>query len=310
MNKRPPFLQAGDKIGIVAPARKFTPDELAFALRQFTSWGLVPVTGVHLFGADHQYSGTDAERAADLQTMLDDPEIKAIISARGGYGTLRIIDALDFTQFKKHPKWICGYSDITVLHSHINRQCGVETLHCTMPVSFEKDVVSLETLRKALFDEQRIFDKALFGEHRIFDIYAKNPLNRAGFAQGELVGGNLSLLYAMQGSASDIDTKGKILFLEDLDEYLYHLDRMMLSLKRAGKLAHLNGLVIGGMTEMKDNTVPFGRNAEQIIFDAVREYAYPVCFDAPAGHGKDNHALYLGRQAKLSVGDAVRLEFV
>lgn len=299
MNKRPPFLKAGDKIGIVAPARKFTPDELAFALRQFTSWGLVPVTGKNLFGADHQYSGTDAERAADLQTMLDDPEIKAIISARGGYGTMRIIDALDFTQFKKHPKWICGYSDITVLHSHINRQYGVETLHCTMPVSFEKDAFSLESLRKALF-----------GEHRIIDIPTGNPLNRAGFAQGELVGGNLSLLYAMQGSASDIDTKGKILFLEDLDEYLYHLDRMMLSLKRAGKLAHLNGLVIGGMTEMRDNTVPFGRTGEQIIFDAVHEYAYPLCFEMPAGHGTQNHALYLGRQAKLSVGDAVRLEFV
>ena len=299
MNTRPPFLKAGDKIGIVAPARKFTPDELAFALRQFTSWGLVPVTGVHLFGADHQYSGTDAERAADMQAMLDDSEIKAVISARGGYGTMRIIDALDFTQFKKHPKWICGYSDITVLHSHINRQCGVETLHCTMPVSFEKDALSLETLRMDLF-----------GERRIFEIPAGNPLNRAGSAQGELVGGNLSLLYAMQGSASDIDTRGKILFLEDLDEYLYHLDRMMLSLKRSGKLAHLQGLVIGGMTEMKDNTVPFGRNAEQIIYDAVSEYAYPVCFDAPAGHGKDNHALYLGREVRMTVGDAVRLEFV
>jgi muramoyltetrapeptide carboxypeptidase len=229
--------------------------------------------------------------------MLDDDSVKAIISARGGYGTLRIIDKLNFEKFQKNPKWIIGYSDVTVLHSHVHRNCGIETLHATMPINFHKDEESVETLRKALF-----------GEKISYEISAQ-PMNRNGEAQGELVGGNLSLLYALQGSSSDINTEGNILFIEDLDEYLYHIDRMVVSLKRSGKLSKLAGLVVGGMNDMKDNQVPFGKTAGEIIAEAVAEFKYPVCFGFPAGHTAKNLALPLGRRAKLKVSGVSSLSF-
>lgn len=286
--KTPPFLRKGDKIGIVAPARKITREELQDAVTLFESNGFEVVFGKYLFGADHQFSGSDAERAADLQAMLDDPSVKAIISARGGYGTLRIIDMLDFTAFRRQPKWIIGYSDITVLHSHVHN-LGIETLHATMPVNFSRNAEATATLMDALSGDLLQYTA---GAH---------PLNRPGIAEAELVGGNLSLLYALTGSVSDINTKGKILFIEDLDEYLYHIDRMLLGLKRSGKLGGLAGLVIGGMTDMKDNAVPFGKTAAEIILDAVKEYDFPLCFDFPAGHVDRNLALVLGRKVKLEV---------
>ena len=292
----PPYLKKGDKIGIVAPARKVSKEEMQFAMDTFEKWGLKVVLGKNMFGTENQYSGSDKQRADDLQTMLDDKSVKALISARGGYGTLRIIDKLNFKKFRKNPKWMIGYSDITVLHSHIHN-LGIKTLHGTMPISFQKDQESVETLKKALFGEKLSYD------------LPKHSLNRNGEASGELVGGNLSLLYALQGSKSDINTRGKMLFIEDLDEYLYHIDRMILSLKRAGKLSHLAGLVVGGMTEMKDNQVPFGKTAEQIILDAVKEYDYPVCFGFPAGHQEKNLALPFGRRAKLKVSGIVNLSF-
>jgi muramoyltetrapeptide carboxypeptidase len=285
----PAFLKKGDKIGIVAPARKISMEELNYSIDVFKSWGLEVVLGKNLFGQDNQFSGTDEQRAADLQDMLDDNSIKAIISARGGYGTLRIIDRLNFSGFVKHPKWIIGYSDITILHSHIRQNFGIETLHTTMPINFSKNAEAVETMRKALFGEKLIYN------------ISPHPLNRLGTAEAKLSGGNLSLIYALAGSKSDIDTSGKILFLEDLDEYLYHVDRMMLNLKRSGKLENLAGLVIGGMTNMKDNLVPFGKTAEEIIFDAVKEYNYPVCFNFPAGHVERNLAMVMGRKVKLSV---------
>jgi muramoyltetrapeptide carboxypeptidase len=232
----------------------------------------------------------------DLQTMLNDPLIKAVISARGGYGTVRIVDKIDFSQFKKTPKWIVGYSDITVLHSHVNN-LKIETLHATMPVNFTKNLEATESLRKALF-----------GENLNYQIEA-HPMNKKGGAQGIVVGGNLSLIYALTGSVSDIDTNGKILFIEDLDEYLYHIDRMMMNLKRSGKLSNLAGLIVGGMTDMKDNTIPFGKTAEEIIIDAVKEFNYPVCFNFPAGHVDKNMAIYLGREAKLKVADTIEFSF-
>jgi muramoyltetrapeptide carboxypeptidase len=293
---RPNYLKRGDKIGIVACARKISRDEILPAIDIFKSWGLETVLSTNLFNVDNQYSGTDEERTKDLQTMLDDSSIKAIISARGGYGTMRIIDKIDFTNFKNNPKWIVGYSDITVLHSHINN-FGIETLHATMPINFTKNTEATETLRKSLFGENLNY------------ITETNLKNKTGIAEGELVGGNLSLLYALTGSVSDIDTKDKILFIEDLDEYLYHIDRMMVNLKRAGKLSHLAGLIVGGMTDMKDNTIPFGTTTEEIILDAVKEYNYPVCFDFPAGHVDKNLALPLGRIAKLKVVDTVELLF-
>ncbi len=293
----PPILRKGDKIGIVAPARKVSQDEMRFAVDTFRQWGLEVVFGKNVFGAEHQYSGSDAQRAEDLQTMLDDDSVKAIISARGGYGTLRIVDMLNFKRFKNNPKWIIGYSDITVLHSHIHQNFGIETLHATMPINFHKDEESVETLRKVLFGDKLSYD------------ISPQALNRSGEASGELVGGNLSLLYALQGSNSDIRTDGKILFIEDLDEYLYHIDRMMISFKRSGKLAKIAGLVVGGMTDMKDNQTPFGKTAEEIILDAVAEFNYPVCFGFPAGHTTKNLALPFGRRAKLKVAGNACLTF-
>ena len=286
--KTPSALKKGDKIGIVACARKISKEELQPAVEVFNNWGLEVVYGKKLFNADHQFSGTDTERAEDLQSMLDDASVKAVISARGGYGTVRIIDKIDFTAFRNDPKWLIGYSDLTVLHSHVYN-LGVETLHATMPINFPVNAEAVETLRKVLF-----------GEKLSYEIEA-HPLNRSGNAEAELVGGNLSLLYALSGSVSDLDTKGKILFIEDLDEYLYHIDRMMFNLKRSGKLENLAGLIVGGMSDMKDNAVPFGKTAEEIVLEAVREYDFPVCFNFPAGHVDRNLALIIGRKVKLEV---------
>ena len=292
---RPPHLQPGDRVAIVAPARKISPQEIEPAVDLFRSWQLDVVLPDHLFDADNQFAGDDPTRALTLQQQLDDPAVRAIFCARGGYGTVRIVDRLDFTHFCQHPKWIVGYSDITVLHSHIHHHFGIETLHATMPLNIPPDALStpypaIDTLRQALFGES------------LSHTLPSQPLNRTGTAHGQLVGGNLSILYSLCGSPSDIDTDGKILFIEDLDEYLYHIDRMMMNLKRCGRLARLAGLIVGQMSDMHDNTVPFGSTAEEIIRDAVAEYSYPVCFNYPAGHnGTDNHALILGRPTTLSV---------
>ncbi len=294
--KTPVYLKQGDRVAIVAPSRKVSEEEIFRAVRMLEDWSLSAVTGHNVFGSWNQFSGTDAERASDLQQMLDAGEIRAIFCARGGYGLIRIIDHLDFSRFIKNPKWIVGYSDITVLHSHIHSHCGIETLHATMPIHFGDPDMSADTLLS--------LKKALFGEYITYRFPA-TPLSRKGTSRGPLVGGNLSLIYGLAGTGSDLVTDGKILFLEDLDEYLYHLDRMMLNLKRSGKLAHLAGLIVGGMTGMKDNPVPFGKTAEEIIAEAVAEYDYPVCFNFPAGHVPDNRALILGRETVLNVGEEV-----
>jgi muramoyltetrapeptide carboxypeptidase len=288
----PPYLKSGDSIGIVATARKINPQELEPAMKKFSEWGLRVVLGKNIYETCDQYAGNDEQRLHDLQQMLDDENIKAIIIARGGYGTVRIIDKIDFSKFIKNPKWIVGYSDVTVLHLHIHSNHGIETIHATMPLNFPlggKDNNALITLKKTLFGEKI--------EYQI----EKNELNKIGKAEGIIIGGNLSLLYALAGTPSDINTSGKILFIEDLDEYLYHIDRMMLQLKRSGKLKNLAGLVVGGMTEMKDNSIPFGKTAYEIIAEAVAEYNYPVAFDFPAGHIEDNRALIMGRKIMLEV---------
>jgi muramoyltetrapeptide carboxypeptidase len=298
----PSCLAPGDTVGIAAPARKISPAEIAPALKLIESWGLKTVFGKNIFGEHHQFSGTDSQRAADLQQMLDDPSVKAVFCARGGYGTLRLIDSLDFRKFQSKPKWIVGYSDITVLHAHIHACFGIETIHAAMPFNLTKNTEAAESLRKALF-----------GEPVSYMLTAQNaaPMkyNRRGSAEGVLTGGNLSLLYALSSSLSESSYETKILFIEDIDEYLYHIDRMMVSLKRPGKLAGLAGLIIGSMTDMKDNTVPFGKTAEEIIREAVDEYNYPVCFGFPAGHVDRNLALILGRKVRLSVGDEMKLQF-
>jgi muramoyltetrapeptide carboxypeptidase len=296
----PPYLKKGDRIAIISPARKITPAEAESAIRMFRSWGLEVVEGKHLYAYADQFAGPDEQRLADMQQMLDDDSIRAIISSRGGYGTVRIIDHLDFTRFAQNPKWIVGFSDVTVLHSHIHRHYNIETLHAVMPVNFKEqdaDAPSIATLKKALFGEELSYS------------LPPDPANRWGSCKGPMVGGNLSILFSLSGTASDISTKGKILFLEDLDEYLYHIDRMMMNLKRSGKLENLAGLVVGGMTRMRDNDIPFGKTANEIIAGALSEYDYPVCFNFPAGHLDDNRALILGREVTLEVSDEVRLEF-
>jgi len=287
----PPYLKPGDKIAIIATARKVIPSEMDVAISTFRSWGLQVVTGPHLFGEYNQYSGTDEERASDLQMMLDDTDIKAIICARGGYGTVRIIDQINFSAFEQQPKWIIGYSDITVLHSHIQTQFGIETLHAIMPINFpdEGSGAAIESLRKAIF-----------GETLEYNIDT-HPLNKPGNVSGVLTGGNLSILYALTGTSSDIQTQDKILFIEDLDEYLYHVDRMMINLKRSGKLSGIKGLIVGALSKMNDNSVPFGKQAEQIIAEYAQEAGMPVCFNFPAGHIADNRALIMGREAKLDI---------
>ena len=296
---QPPYLKKGDKIGIVAPARSITFEEVHPAIRFFQRHELEVVLGTYVFSRDRQFAGTDEQRRKDFQHMLDDDKIRAIVCARGGYGTVRIIDKLDFTKFCEHPKWIVGFSDVTVLHAHIHRQFGIETLHAAMPVNIrsEKQDDTLKTMMNALFGS------------RISYTFSKPLLSREGIAGGILVGGNLSILYNLMGTASEPDTKGKILFIEDLDEYLYHLDRMMMNLKRAGKLSGLNGLIVGGMKKMNDNVIPFGLTANEIIADNVKEYRYPVCYDFPAGHVDPNLALILGRKATLKVGKEVELSF-
>jgi muramoyltetrapeptide carboxypeptidase len=288
--KTPPYLKQGDTIAVVCTARKIDIKELQTALDLFDSWGLKVLLGKSILLEENQFAGNDAARAEDFQAMLNNKIVKAIIVARGGYGTVRIIDQLDFKKFRKKPKWIVGYSDITVLHSHINKHFEIETLHAPMPLGFNKNT---KTSLQHLHD-------ALFGEKLQYQFQTIKP-NKPGEAKGKLVGGNLSVLYSLSGSISDIDTDGKILFIEDLDEYLYHVDRMIMQLKRSGKLKKLKALLVGGFTEMKDNTVPFGKTAYEIIAEHVSSYNYPVAFNVYAGHIDDNNPLIFGRKIKVNI---------
>jgi muramoyltetrapeptide carboxypeptidase len=286
----PPYLKAGDTIGIVAPARKVNKNEMEFAIRWWEEKGFRIKLGKHLFAEKHQFAGADEERAEDLQNMMDDSKVQAIFCARGGYGTLRIIDQLEFLGFNLEPKWICGFSDITVLHSHINKVLKIATMHAAMPFSMKEGKIEN---RETLFQN-------LIGEHPVYQCQP-NALNRNGNCSGQLTGGNLSLLVALSDSVSDMDTTGKILFIEDVDEYLYHIDRMLLQLKRAGKLAKLAGLIAGSFTKMKDNDIPFGSSFEQIILKHCETYHFPITFNFPAGHDDLNVAIKLGANYSLTV---------
>jgi muramoyltetrapeptide carboxypeptidase len=287
----PPYLKKGDKIAITCPAKKL-PNPMTDAVALLESWGLKVVLGETIDASYHQFAGDDDLRARDLQRFIDDDSIKAIIAARGGYGTVRMIDKVDFSRFAQHPKWIIGFSDITVLHTHLFANYHAQTIHGQMPVNIpDASARSLDTLRKALFGEQLIYE------------FTSHTANRTGDSSGLLVGGNLSLLVAVSGSVSDIDYTGKVLFIEDVGEYLYSVDRMLRCLDRAGKLKSLAGLVVGGFTDVKDNDIPFGQTAPEIIMDIVQQYNYPVCFDFPAGHIPDNCSLILGRKVNLSAGE-------
>ena len=287
----PPYLKKGDKIAITCPAKKLPhPMEDAVALLQ--SWGLEVILGETVDASFHQFAGDDDLRANDMQRFVDDDSIKAIIAARGGYGTIRMIDKVDFSHFAKNPKWLVGFSDITILHTHLYSNYNIQSIHGQMPVSIpDASARSLETLRRALFGEDITYQ---------FDSLKQN---RSGENKGIVIGGNLSLLIAVNGSVSDLDYKGKILFIEDVGEYLYSIDRMIRTLDRAGKFKNLAGLIVGGFTEIKDNDIPFGQTIAEIIMDVVADYDYPVCFDFPAGHIPDNCSLLLGRMLNLSVND-------
>ncbi|MFN0275700.1 MAG: LD-carboxypeptidase [Chitinophagales bacterium] len=292
-------LKKGDRIGIVSTARSIEFSEIVLADQLLKEWGFIPLYGKTIGMKQNQFAGTDDERAADLQAMLDDKSIRAILFARGGYGTIRMIDKLDFTKFMEHPKWLSGYSDITVLHAHVNDKLGLPTIHSTMPYSFPRNTEgAIQSLKNILLGN--------------FPTYQVEPhaLNIPGEAEGELIGGNLSILYSLLGTKFGFNTAGKILFLEDIDEYLYHIDRMMMSLQLAGKFAGLKGIMFGGFTDMKDNKVPFGSSAEEIIYDHVQNLGIPVCFLFPCGHIDDNRALLLGKRVKLTVGENVTLNYL
>ena len=296
----PPYLKSGDKVGIVSTAKTVSAAEIKEGLEVLKNWNLIPVIGKNAFNVYGFFAGTDQERLEDLQQMLDDESIKAIIFTRGGYGTVKIIDQLDFTNFKKNPKWLVGYSDITVLHSHVHN-FNIETLHAVM----------LQGMPKATSEALDSLKKALFGESLIYEI-AKNKENKLGetTVEGVLVGGNLSILYSLNGSASDIDTRDKILFFEDIDEYLYHLDRMLIALKRSDKLSSLKAVLVGAMTDIKEATLDYGKTDYEIILDEVSSFNFPVYFDFPCGHQAKNLTLILGREIKINPEkNSIKIEF-
>ncbi|WP_130734716.1 LD-carboxypeptidase [Flavobacterium sp. J27] len=294
----PPYLKKGDTVAIVCTARKFMPEDAKPAIQLLESWGLKTKLG-RTIGLDScQLGGTDVERAADLQEMMDNDNVKAIWCARGGYGTVRIIDLLDFTKFLQHPKWIIGFSDVTVLHSHLNT-LGIASLHGIMPFTVPN---APEKVKQTLKD-------ALFGTKLDYTIPSKS-YDIKGKGEGELVGGNISILYSLLGSKSAITTKNKILFIEDLDEYLYHIDRMMYNLKRNGYFEQAKGIIVGSMRDMHDNEIPFGQNEVQIITAIATEYNIPIAFEFCAGHQKDNRTLMLGSQVSFEVNDTeIKLSF-
>ena len=288
---RPNSIQKGDTVGLIALACKVNFEILKPAIAWMENvWGLKIILGESLTSEYHQFAGTDTIRANDFQTMLDNPEIKAIFSARGGYGSSRLLDSIDFTAFQKQPKWVIGFSDITAVHCHIHT-LNIESLHATMPKIFlqEGGEESLESLKKILFGEETNYK------------IEPHKLNRLGVGEGQIIGGNLAILIHVIGSKSDINYDGKILFLEDINEYLYNIDRMMIQLKRSGKLQNLAGLIVGIFSDCQDNQVPFGKTAYEIIEEAVADYDFPVCYGFPVGHEVDNWAIPCGRRLSLLV---------
>ncbi|OKL42156.1 S66 peptidase family protein [Pontibacter flavimaris] len=284
-------LQPGDKVAIIATARKIDREAVEQAIQVLQEWGLEVEVGPTVGAKYGVFAGHDALRLQDLQQALDRPDIKAIICARGGYGTTRILDQVDFSRFQQQPKWVVGFSDITSLLCHIH-SLGIESIHGIMPLLFPSGTdKALDSLRRVLFGEEVYYE---VGPH---------PFNRSGTGQGQLIGGNLALLHNVSGTRSDFTTKGKILFLEDVDEYLYNIDRMMVHLSRAGKLRDLAGLIIGHFSDMKDNADPFGKTVYEIIAEHTAKYNYPVCYGFPTGHEPDNLALVCGREAKLEVSE-------
>jgi len=291
---RPPYLKAGDTVAIVAPSGvlKNRNAEIQNAQDLLASWGLHTVLGTHLYSDSNHFAGTDAERCADFQQAMDDPTISAIWAARGGYGTVRILDKLDYTKYKKKPKCVIGYSDITALHSQLHNE-GFESIHAIMAAGITKDLKNME-------ETVATFKDAIFGKPLAYTLDG-SEYNKVGTASGQLVGGNLTLLHTMLGSKTSIDVSGKILFIEEIGEYAYHIDRMLQSLKRAGYFDNCKGVIVGDFSKMRENTTPWGSSVEQLILDALSDYDFPIAFKMPAGHEDDNRAMIFGRNIELKV---------
>lgn len=292
----PPYLKPGDTIGILCPSGYMPHEKASTAIKTLTEWGFNVVPGKTLGHQFNYFSGTDEERLNDLQQMMDNESIKAVFCARGGYGMGRIIDKINFKKFKKNPKWIIGFSDITVIQSHLFSKYKIASMHAPMAAAFN-DGESKNQYIQSLHDSL-IGRKANYAS-------AGNEFNKKGKVSGVLVGGNLSLLAHLIGTPSELKTKDKILFIEDVGEYIYNVDRMMYQLKRSGKLDNLKALIVGRFTEMKDTTIPFGQSAEEVIRDVVKEYDYPVCFNFPVSHDKENYALKIGFEYRLSVSSTM-----
>lgn len=294
MIKTPPYLQKGDTIGLVCPAGYLEVEKISECIRVLNEeWGFRTKVGKTIGNQFNYFSGTDEERLNDLQQMLDDDEVKAVMCARGGYGISRIIDKINFKKFKKQPKWIIGYSDVTILHSHLYANYYISSIHGPMAGAFnDASYISrfVESLKNVLEGKKIRYN------------CEPHEFNRKGEAIGELIGGNLTLLTHAIGTDSDLKTRERILFIEDVGEYIYNIDRMLYQLRRSGKLSKLAGLVVGGFTDMKDTERPFGQTVHEVIRDIVAEYDYPVCFDFPVSHGKENYALKIGVGYKLKVG--------
>lgn len=294
----PRYLKAGDTIGITSPAGYITLKDIEPAMQQMTSWGYRVKVGAAIGKRNFGFGGTDEERLRDMQAMLDDPSLSAIMCARGGYGVIRIIDKLDFRRFIERPKWIIGFSDVTILHSHLNRTIGIASIHSKMCNSFPDDWNNADDeMKKTIFSIR----DALAGRKTDYSI-VPSPYNKVGEAEGVLVGGNLKTIESLSGTDSDIYTNGKILFVEDTGEYLYSIDRMFWNLKRTGKLIGLKGLIVGGFkTKPDDPGEEFGYPLQQIVLDKLRDYNFPVCFDFPVGHQRNNYALKCGVRHRLRV---------
>jgi len=288
----PPYLQKGSTIGITCPAGAVNSEEMQPMFAQLEAWGFNLKIGKTIGTSFNKFSATDADRLADLQSLLDDDAIEAVFFGRGGYGVVRILDQIDFTQFKQKPKWLLGYSDITAFHSHLNNQMKISSIHAHMGGGYKpNDFDTLST--------QSIFD--VIRGKPIHYVIPAHAMNRVGVAKGELVGGNLALLSDLVGTDSDIHTQGKILFIEDIGEYKYNIDRMLWQLLRAGKLSHLAGLIVGGFTDTQDNPVPFGMTEYEIVWEKIKDFSFPVCFDFPVGHQARNMALKVGMQYQLAI---------
>lgn len=294
----PAFLKAGDTIGITSPAGYITREEIRSAVQKMENWGYKIRIGDTIDKRDFTFGGTDEERTSDFQQMLDDPQLKAIMCARGGYGVVRIIDKLNWEKFKAKPKWIIGFSDATVFHSHLNKNLGIASIHSKMCNSFPDDWSLAEPIQIETIESIQL---ALSGKKMRYTALP-NPQNKLGTVDGILIGGNLKMLETLAGTKSDINTAGKILFVEDTGEYMYNVDRMFWNLKRTGKLSQLKGLIVGGFKIKVDaDSDDFGKTLQDVVLEKMKTYNYPVCFDFPVGHQKNNFALKCGVKHRLTV---------